>query len=341
MKRRVTLVIAVLLFLRGSAAAQVVYLPPNSSANDLCFEYCGPPICPGRPSCPNACGQISSSFEVETTSGFPVPSPTPHLRGPVNNGTHQRVGSDHPQATAPVPNVFPATTCAAGNSTFCWNVDSSPVAGTMYFDFITLCSVGGPVVDGPFSATIVTKLPDANNNYGLAPLGHDTQNRWTLVGGHAKHSGGQSDIQRANHFGTSQMVAALTALGAMFSNQPKCGSSCSPCPILRYNDMSLPWGGRFDIGGQWVPPHSGHTLGTMIDISSARANGNPNGVPGDTVSEINFCNFALSLGFTQVCLEIDPEHPTTPGQPPVPAPCTPISQCFQTPDALTHWHLVF
>lgn len=42
----------------------------------------------------------------------------------------------------------------------------------------------------------------------------------------------------------------------------------TPEPI-RVNDMSLPWGGLYDIGGNWQPPHSGHRCGTVSDIKSS------------------------------------------------------------------------
>lgn len=37
---------------------------------------------------------------------------------------------------------------------------------------------------------------------------------------------------------------------------------------IRVNDMSLPWGGLYDIGGNWQPPHNGHRCGTVSDIQS-------------------------------------------------------------------------
>lgn len=36
------------------------------------------------------------------------------------------------------------------------------------------------------------------------------------------------------------------------------------------NDMALPYGGIFDLGGNWAGPHSDHSRGTAVDI---RANG--------------------------------------------------------------------
>ena len=34
--------------------------------------------------------------------------------------------------------------------------------------------------------------------------------------------------------------------------------------------MSLPWGGLFDVNGNWKPPHSGHRFGKHADVSKWR-----------------------------------------------------------------------
>ncbi|MEO0297389.1 MAG: hypothetical protein ABIN23_08090 [candidate division WOR-3 bacterium] len=39
------------------------------------------------------------------------------------------------------------------------------------------------------------------------------------------------------------------------------------------NDLSLPYGGLFDIEGNWQTPHSEHRLGNNADISGTGRNG--------------------------------------------------------------------
>jgi hypothetical protein len=39
---------------------------------------------------------------------------------------------------------------------------------------------------------------------------------------------------------------------------------------IEVNDMSLPFGGLFDINNNWNAPHSSHSRGTSVDV---RANG--------------------------------------------------------------------
>ncbi len=38
--------------------------------------------------------------------------------------------------------------------------------------------------------------------------------------------------------------------------------------IMRLNDMSLPWGGLFDIDIDWSTPHSLHRVGKSVDIEN-------------------------------------------------------------------------
>lgn len=37
-------------------------------------------------------------------------------------------------------------------------------------------------------------------------------------------------------------------------------------PLLAINDISLPWGGLFDVRGNWKPPHRSHCVGEQVDM---------------------------------------------------------------------------
>lgn len=88
---------------------------------------------------------------------------------------------------------------------------------------------------------------------------------------------------RASHpqayFGTSAMVDALTGLAKAYREE-----------ILRtkgthvkvsYNDMSLPWGGLFDIISNWDCKHVLHRLGTSVDVNHRAQVDDGGGVPVD------------------------------------------------------------
>ena len=55
------------------------------------------------------------------------------------------------------------------------------------------------------------------------------------------------------------------------------------------NDMSLPFGGTFDIGQNWQPPHSEHSRGKAVDV---RGNGALYAIPNAQQPE-----------FRQICID--------------------------------------
>jgi len=50
--------------------------------------------------------------------------------------------------------------------------------------------------------------------------------------------------------------------------------------ILTITDMSLPWGGLFDVDETWTPPHTRHRNGRSVDISRRVWVDTPNGRVG-------------------------------------------------------------
>jgi len=80
---------------------------------------------------------------------------------------------------------------------------------------------------------------------------------YVLVGSTSEHPD--------NHYGTPGFVAALQAVGSDFNG-------LHPNLQLRYNDMSLVWGGLFDCGvycggAWWNTPHREHRDGVNMDLS--------------------------------------------------------------------------
>lgn len=64
-----------------------------------------------------------------------------------------------------------------------------------------------------------------------------------------------------NHSITPQFEAQLQQIGLEW--RKACPNSAS----LLYNDMSLPWGGVFDLNRDWKSPHKSHMFGNNADIS--------------------------------------------------------------------------
>jgi len=71
-------------------------------------------------------------------------------------------------------------------------------------------------------------------------------------------------IHTRNHYGTPSMVASLQNLARKYIEP-----DAFPTSRLGYNDMSLPWGGLFDLDGNWSSGprgHKSHRLGKNVDL---------------------------------------------------------------------------
>ncbi len=78
---------------------------------------------------------------------------------------------------------------------------------------------------------------------------------YTLIGTTAHHP--------INHFGKFSTITSLQQIAWNYYLE---FSTYSAFSRLEVNDMSLRWGGLFDIGGDWRPPHSEHRYGRQADL---------------------------------------------------------------------------
>ena len=72
---------------------------------------------------------------------------------------------------------------------------------------------------------------------------------------------GEQDYHPVNHYGSQKLIDSLGTVAseykAAFPNSER----------LIFQDMSLPWGGVFDLNYDWKEPHYGHTIGADADIN--------------------------------------------------------------------------
>jgi hypothetical protein len=87
------------------------------------------------------------------------------------------------------------------------------------------------------------------------------------VGGRCEHHGPRDDndyqdcrIPDNNHWGISRLIQAIQAIAEAYH-------SLHSGVRLRVNDMSLPYGGLFDVNGNWRPHHGEHRIGINADYS--------------------------------------------------------------------------
>jgi hypothetical protein len=174
-----------------------------------------------------------------TVSGLPPGINRPisfQAREVLYSGGHQHIGR-------PLGNITPSS--GTINSSFTATYGATTISGSIVIEAYTPTDVGDIVAE-----TVIDILVD-----NLFPLSSGVG--YALVGSTAEHP--------ANHYGTAGFVAALQNVGTDFA-------SAYPSIQLRYNDMSLVWGGLFDCGSScngtwWNTPHSEHRNGTNMDLS--------------------------------------------------------------------------
>lgn len=107
-----------------------------------------------------------------------------------------------------------------------------------------------------FARTIDVKVP------GLSLLGASSD--YVKVGGTPGHLGPPSSTTDNNHWGTGELHALIGRIARNFR--------AVSTGKLRINDMSLPWGGKFDMLGTWDQnpgKHTtkyGHGMGRAVDV---------------------------------------------------------------------------
>lgn len=150
-----------------------------------------------------------------------------------------------------------------------------------------------PAVAGQVEIEIHCSLPNSTCNTGvitgavkisgLIDLESVGSASFTPVGGlpgHPEHP--------VNHYGTPTMVQSVVKLANDYKS--KYGDA------LAYNDISLRWGGIFDLHQDWQKPHKGHNLGTHLDVGL---------VPPERRSTLLHQAWSNNLG---VLIESSPPH---------------------------------
>jgi len=188
-------------------------------------------------------------------------------------------GHDHGEtfATRPKGSVAPAS----GNTVLPFTFAATEVSGTH-----TITATCDLCVNKTEKATVNVMVP------GLTTLTPSTN--YVLVGGEAgkKHAD--------NHWLTATAIKNLKVLVKKYNIAYPDG------PLLRLNDASLIWGGKFDIAGNWAGEHKEHRRGDVIDI---RANQDITAIPEPNFKEIQI--FASQSGGAFADLHCNPPYSRT------------------------------
>ncbi len=85
------------------------------------------------------------------------------------------------------------------------------------------------------------------------------------VGGTEHHYGPPDYAEDHNHYGTNDLIDAIYAIALNYVDQ---GGE-----IILINDIGLPYGGLFDINGNWTTPHQTHRIGENADVGGRGVGG--------------------------------------------------------------------
>jgi len=199
-------------------------------------------------------------FSTETISNNPLPAGHTHAQDSVLNGDCKRTDKPH---CLPIPhldykvavNGVPVTPVLnmgqmevdglLGSSNFTISTSDPEYATQLENIHVSLRGPGECTKED--YRTMRVRIPD------LEELAKSTDDSYILYGVTPRHL--------LNHYATHATITALTAVATEWhQNHPDSN-------VLAFNDMSLPWGGAFEIYGtwDWHSSHANHSFGVAID----------------------------------------------------------------------------
>jgi hypothetical protein len=236
---------------------------PSRDSHTVCIQT-GPNFTAGCPSqqfytVPASTNTVSATVLVTDGSGIPVPSKQIQFSAKASDLATN--GGHHSHPYPPNDGDFEQTTCTTDSNGSCSVTYDANDAGGLYNLTATLSS-------GESDTKVLTVKLD------LTPLPPGSS--YSVVrGGTAFHPDGT--------YGTPSLVATVQVLANRYQH--------NSMQTLSINDMSLEWGGIFDLNGDWGPPHVLHQTGQSVDI---------NGTTMTTPEKALLYTLATALGFVQV-----------------------------------------
>ena len=217
--------------------AQAPSEPPQNCECELSINVSPSDISPQKAGSANT----TSTIMVSTTKPAPPEGCTVNFKvEPINTIGHNHDGN-RPKGT-----VTPATLTIPGGSPGAVSAEykSSEVSGEEKI----IAEIKG---EKKGEATVNVKVP------GLSPL----VSKPSLLpwGGTAEHKLGD------NNYGTGYTLSAVYYAVGKYAKDHALNTA--PDVYLAVIDMSLPYGGLFDINGDWDTPHDWHRVGRSVDFS--------------------------------------------------------------------------
>ncbi len=184
-----------------------------------------------------------------------------------SNG-HTRYGSYH-------PTPIPSSAFAFGDGTW-WHWSSGVYYGPALLnlkagqrvDYPTLTDVNRMVAHDEYLQACADVCAGYSYRVGYSDIYWvEEKPQWIHVGATPQHEGSNS----YNHWMTTAAGYGIwnTAV-AFLALHPSQGK-------IAVNDMSLPFGGLFDISAGWEQPHAEHNRGKAVDVATSGPYGIPSG----------------------------------------------------------------
>lgn len=149
-------------------------------------------------------------------------------------------GHKHSKGARPMGSVSPAS----GNS---------GASGILYFNYTS------PEVSGNIEITVTGSKSGYTFLPGVGQVLVGVKGLALLKAGADYNLVGQTSTHPVNHYGVPAFHQKLVSLAKQYR-------SAFPGSKLNFNDMSLVFGGLFDIKGAWKPAHAEHRIGFSEDL---------------------------------------------------------------------------
>ena len=234
--------------------------------------------------------QTSPSPKTDAEPETPLPPPATEVSGLHADKVAGAAPADAPETPAPMALLRPETIyTAAGNCrgegtgtySICLDIVSVTAPGhdhassfpPVEFPNNDRCKSGIPLnqqVVWRFKTPLHSSTLKATWTWSGACGGSDSQTAGvgieglvSLGAGTGYQLVGQTPRHKDNHFAASPVIAAIPKIAADYK------AAFPGAPDLWINDISLRYGGLFDIRNDWVTPHITHRFGYQVDMQQS------------------------------------------------------------------------
>lgn len=213
------------------------------------------------------------TISVTDAEGNPVPNAAVEIRHDYQQGSGGHAHGYHDDNPLTPPQKLQGTFYGPGKSDSLLEL-TTDANGIAVVDSLVASQISGTYLITAYLVSDPSVKDTVNLNVQVPELAHFGD--WILIpsGETQPWTFYQSDSGNANHPNNNYCTIAMgdsLAFGIFdfydWSSSDSAGNGGIPI-TLSLNDMSLPWGGVFDIYDTWQPDHKWHRIGRSVDINN-------------------------------------------------------------------------